>query len=403
MHSNVEKSVIYHLSAFTTYRSVFGALITCSLSWDYGASSSITSNPFTVLSVAWGREGYHLWLATKNNKPKEEENGHLVVTEGVSQLSMAKSIISSNPSSASSSELVLLMADDRLFVGIGAVNVNKPESIGGVSNPVFSRANSLSFTNGTSSSDENLSLLTSAISAATICSSSPTYREQHPIEIGNHQWLVVPVSQRYLASNWPIRYATLDANGHNLAIAGKTGIACYSFANRKWKLFGNETQEKNFEVCGELVFWEEYIVLSCYNLSDLRYEIRCYPHQSKLDDQYLRVTEVPNEVLHLSIFSNRLLTFLIDGSMHLFILHRKNSALNGSNAQASSSSESSSHDNLHIIHVNEIVVSNLKVPAECVTAIVLTKLHIDQAKSDESILMNVCGRVFLLESEVTTD
>ena len=34
----------------------------------------------------------------------------------------------------------------------------------------------------------------------------------------------------------------MDKTGQCVAVAGKTGLAHYTCANRKWKLFGNETQ-----------------------------------------------------------------------------------------------------------------------------------------------------------------
>lgn len=33
---------------------------------------------------------------------------------------------------------------------------------------------------------------------------------------------------------------------------------------RKWKLFGNETQEKDFVVTGGLLWWHEYVVTGEY-------------------------------------------------------------------------------------------------------------------------------------------
>ncbi len=98
----------------------------------------------------------------------------------------------------------------------------------------------------------------------------------------------------------------------------------------------------------------------------------------------MRVTKVETEVLLMSIFTNRLLTYLIDGSIHLFGLNQK----------------TNNHlSNISIVHTNQIVINNLIVPPECVTLVVLTNLHIESTKSDNSILMNICGRLLLLERE----
>jgi len=96
------------------------------------------------------------------------------------------------------------------------------------------------------------------------------------------------------------------------------------------------------------------------------------------------VAKVDNEVLLMSIFTNRLLTYLIDGSIHLFGLNQKTH-----NHMTS----------LQMIHTNQIVINNLVVPPECVTLVVLTNLHVESTKSEDSILMNICGRLLLLERE----
>lgn len=49
-----------------------------------------------------------------------------------------------------------------------------------------------------------------------------------------------------------------------MAVAGRTGVALYSFNTRKWKLFGNETQEKDFVVTGGLLWWNEFVIMGEY-------------------------------------------------------------------------------------------------------------------------------------------
>ena len=73
-------------------------------------------------------KGYHLWIATKSTKSDStQENGNSFSFNGVSKLSMTKSVIASNPSSSINEELVLLTSEDRLFIGIGAVNVGQQQ------------------------------------------------------------------------------------------------------------------------------------------------------------------------------------------------------------------------------------------------------------------------------------
>ena len=58
----------------------------------------------------------------------------------------------------------------------------------------------------------------------------------------------------------------MDENSEYLAVAGRTGFAHYSVSTRKWRLFGNETQEKDFIVTGGILWWQENIIMGCYNL-----------------------------------------------------------------------------------------------------------------------------------------
>ena len=56
-------------------------------------------------------------------------------------------------------------------------------------------------------------------------------------------------------------------------MAGRTGLAHYSIQLRKWRLFGNETQEKDFIVTGGLLWWKEFIIVGCFNLAALVDEV----------------------------------------------------------------------------------------------------------------------------------
>lgn len=87
--------------------STFGALLMCSLGWDYGLNVDIQkNNPLQVLSMEFATEGYQLWMV--NKKPKqlifedqnqnpggitnlEQSNTQLV------QLDFAKSALTINP------------------------------------------------------------------------------------------------------------------------------------------------------------------------------------------------------------------------------------------------------------------------------------------------------------------
>lgn len=136
----------------------------------------------------------------------------------------------------------------------------------------------------------------------------------------NKSWLVVQVPTSYLASNWPVRYSASDKTGANVAVAGKYGFALYSTGTRKWKLFGNETQEKDFVVTGGLVWWKEFVLLGCYSMLEERDELRIYPRDAKLDNKFAKIIPVGAPVMLLTLFKDQLVVFTGDGFVTLFAI-----------------------------------------------------------------------------------
>ena len=78
---------------------------------------------------------------------------------------------------------------------------------------------------------------------------------------GNKQWTTITIPHNYIGSSWPIRYTAIDDDCQNIAVAGRTGFAHYNIDTRKWRLFGNETQEKDFIVTGGLLWWKNRIIM----------------------------------------------------------------------------------------------------------------------------------------------
>ncbi|RWS07678.1 RIC1-like protein [Dinothrombium tinctorium] len=357
--------------------SVFGALLMCSLSWDYSDISNLNNKYPKISSLTWGKEGFQLWMVEKSSNSTK--------CDKVTQLTMAKSTLASNPSSMSCcGETVMLITDDRVYLGVGTT-VSQQTRKQNIDNYVeVLDGDGISHSSGSDNTKvSDLHNLPTTNVASCLMS-----WEQEPIGDGNHQWIVIQMPSTYLSQNWPIRYSAVDRSGQHLAIAGKTGFAVYSLRSLRWKLFGNETQERDFEVCGGLLWWKDFIVLSCYNVLESRFEIRAYPKKPKLDNMYMSVAKVATEVLLMSLLENRLLVLLLDGSFCLFAFYEKET----------SSSINSELKTLNIVKISDIILSNVMVPPECVTSIVLSFLHIE-ASDNDSILMNVCGKLFLLEKD----
>ena len=112
----------------------------------------------------------------------------------------------------------------------------------------------------------------------------------------------------------------MDDECEYIAVAGRTGFAHYAIGSRRWRLFGNETQEKDFIVTGGLLWWKEYVVMGCYNLAALRDEIRIYPRSEKLDNAFAKVVPVEAQVLLLNILDDQLVVYCADNVISIYKL-----------------------------------------------------------------------------------
>lgn len=129
----------------------------------------------------------------------------------------------------------------------------------------------------------------------------------------------------------------------SIAVAGRTGLAHYYLPSRKWKLFGNETQERDFIVTGGLLWYRGFLIAGSYSLLEDKDEIRIYPRDTRLDNNYVKNIKMNSQVLLLSSLKNRLLIFcantrisiydmVLEGeegvSSNLFTFHEKNKIIN---------------------------------------------------------------------------
>ncbi len=117
-----------------------------------------------------------------------------------------------------------------------------------------------------------------------------------------------------------VQFTALDEDCHYLAVAGRTGLAHYSIAQRRWRLFGNETQEKDFIVTGGLLWWRGVILVGCYNLAALQDEVRAYPRAEKLDNAFAKIFKVDAQVLLLNLLNDQLVVFCADNQIDIFNL-----------------------------------------------------------------------------------
>uniref|UniRef100_A0A8D3BSQ2 Protein RIC1 homolog n=1 Tax=Scophthalmus maximus TaxID=52904 RepID=A0A8D3BSQ2_SCOMX len=292
--------------------SVFGAHLICTLGEDFAYRSDGTKkDPIKISSMSWGAEGYHLWvIPNKQERRRQEEQPEADVVEpppsslqaGILQFQFIKSALTVNPCT-SNQEQVLLHGEDRLYLTCG-----DPTQV-----------------HGTSDSHPHTHLNPH--------DGSPMHHAPKPDSslsqglstlLGHKHWHVVQIHSTYLESNWPIRFAAIDTAGQCMAVAGRRGFAHYSLFTRKWKLFGNITQEQNMAVTGGLAWWKDFVVVACYNFIDHQEQLRLYQRSSNLDNAFASVTKLHSDTLLLNVFRDMVILFRADCSICLYSLERRN-------------------------------------------------------------------------------
>ncbi|XP_050184663.1 guanine nucleotide exchange factor subunit RIC1 isoform X1 [Myiozetetes cayanensis] len=352
--------------------SVFGAQLICTLGGDFAyQSDGAKKDPLKISSMTWGSEGYHLWVidgnSSSNMKPGRNANSK-AQQFGILQFQFIKSALTVNPC-MSNQEQVLLQGEDRLYLNCGdATQAQSPRNTSAHSEHNHSRERG-PFSDGSLDS-QGLSTL-----------------------LGHRHWHVVQIHSTYLESNWPIRFSAIDKLGQNVAVVGKFGFAHYSLLTKKWKLFGNITQEQNMMVTGGLAWWNDFIVLACYNLNDHQEELRIYLRTSNLDNAFAHITKVQADTLLLSVFRDIVILFRADCSICLYSIERRSEGLNPTASIQVLQEVSMSRYIPHPFLVVSVTLTSVR------TETGITLKMPQQACEAESIMLNLAGQLIMLQRD----
>ncbi|NWS68636.1 RIC1 protein, partial [Crotophaga sulcirostris] len=352
--------------------SVFGAQLICTLGGDFAyQSDGAKKDPLKISSMTWGSEGYHLWVidgnSSSNMKPERDASNE-ARQFGILQFHFIKSALTVNPC-MSNQEQVLLQGEDRLYLNCGdATQAQSPRNASSHSEHKPTRERG-PFSDGSLDS-QGLSTL-----------------------LGHRHWHVVQIHSTYLESNWPIRFSAIDKLGQNVAVVGKFGFAHYSLLTKKWKLFGNITQEQNMVVTGGLAWWNDFIVLACYNLNDHQEELRIYLRTSNLDNAFAHITKVQADTLLLSVFRDIVILFRADCSICLYSIERRPEGLNPTATIQVLQEVSMSRYIPHPFLVVSVTLTSVR------TETGITLKMPQQACEAESIMLNLAGQLIMLQRD----
>ncbi|XP_027350147.1 RAB6A-GEF complex partner protein 1-like isoform X2 [Abrus precatorius] len=86
--------------------------------------------------------------------------------------------------------------------------------------------------------------------------------------------LKLPVS--YISQNWPVQHVAASQDGMYLAVAGLHGLILYDIRLKRWRVFGDVTQEQKIQ-CKGLLWLGKIVVVCNYINSSNMYELLFYP------------------------------------------------------------------------------------------------------------------------------
>ncbi|KAL5572911.1 hypothetical protein UlMin_022508 [Ulmus minor] len=86
--------------------------------------------------------------------------------------------------------------------------------------------------------------------------------------------LNLPVS--YISQNWPVQHVAASKDGMYLAVAGLHGLIIYDIRLKKWRVFGDVSQEQKIQ-CQGLLWMGKIVVVCNYIDSSNTYELLFYP------------------------------------------------------------------------------------------------------------------------------
>lgn len=235
--------------------------------------------------------------------------------------------------------------------------------------------------NGVESTDRIMFL-----SSSRIYLSAAKEREQS-VNAPHSIWHVLSVPNNYLSFNWPIRLVEMDDHGQWLVAAGSRGFLHYNLITRKWRMFGNESQERDMLVTGGMTIWEGYVVVACYDIDRSKEELRFYPLENQLNNQFCIRHAIRSRMLLLSRRQNKLITFDVDSCIFIFTLFLEKNVKNEQSL-------------IRLERCAEIRVQDIVPHAACVLSVEPASLnHESEIKfcdGVDTVFINVCGRLIML-------
>ncbi|XP_051192132.1 uncharacterized protein [Lolium perenne] len=127
--------------------------------------------------------------------------------------------------------------------------------------------------------------------------------------------LNIPVS--YSSQNWPVLHVVASDDGMYLAVAGSHGLVLYDLRNKRWRFFGDVTQEQKIQCKGLL--WLGKIVIVCnYVESSNTYELLFFPRYHLDHSSLLYRKPLLGRPIVMDVFQDYVLVTYSPFDVHIF-------------------------------------------------------------------------------------
>ncbi|PBP26906.1 hypothetical protein BUE80_DR002197 [Diplocarpon rosae] len=132
-------------------------------------------------------------------------------------------------------------------------------------------------------------------------------------------WHTAQIPSSYLMHQWPMRCSVISPDGRYVAVAGRRGLAHYSINSGRWKTFGNENMENEFQVRGGMC-WHQHILVAAVEAGE-SFELRLYSREAALDNSLaLHVETLPSPVVLITPSGDdSLLVYTYDNLLYHYI------------------------------------------------------------------------------------
>ncbi|KAK2978497.1 hypothetical protein RJ640_006196 [Escallonia rubra] len=127
--------------------------------------------------------------------------------------------------------------------------------------------------------------------------------------------LNLPVS--YISQNWPVLHVAASKDGMYLAVAGLHGLILYDIRLKKWRVFGDVTQEQKIQ-CRGLLWLGKIVVVCNYIDSSNTYELLFYPRYHLDQSSLLCRKPLLTRPVVMDVYQNYLLVTYRPFDVHVY-------------------------------------------------------------------------------------